>query len=191
VEVPITADTHSADVAAQAVEAGAAAINDISGGADPAIYGLAAESGCGLVLMHVEGPPREERAPPSYDDPVAHLKRWFESKIEEAVKAGVDREQLALDPGFDFDLHVEDGLDVLRRLDELRELGRPLFVALSRKDFLGAVLGGSWEGRVPAEEREWATAAATAMAVERGAELLRLHDPSAVQAARIAEEVRG
>ncbi len=74
-------------------------------------------------------------------------------------------EQIALDPGLDFDLSVDDDLEILRRLGELRELGRPLFVALSRKDFLGAVLAGSWQDRAAAADREWATAAATALAV--------------------------
>jgi dihydropteroate synthase len=189
IEAPITVDTFSAEVARRAVEAGAAAINDISGARDPELYDLAAETGCGLVLMHIEGEPRQERPPPRYDDPVDHLRGWFAARIKEATSRGVDPEQLALDPGFDFDLGVGDGLEVLRRLDELRELGRPLFVALSRKDFLGAVLAGSWRDRAPVEEREWATAAATALAVSRGAELLRLHDRSALQALRVADGI--
>ena len=94
-------------------------------------------------------------------------------------------------PGLDFDLSVDDDLEILRRLGELRDLGRPLFVALSRKDFLGAVLAGSWEGRPPAAEREWATAAATALAVAGGAEIVRLHDRSALDALRTAAAIRG
>jgi dihydropteroate synthase len=188
-EVPISVDTFSTDVARQALDAGAIAINDISGGADPALLELAAESGCGLVLMHTEGRPREDRDPPSYRDPVGHLKDWFADRIDGAAAAGVAEEQLALDPGLDFDLSVADGLEILRRLSELRELGRPLYVSLSRKDFLGAVLAGSWEERLPAERREWATAAATALAVAQGADLLRLHDESALQAMRIATAI--
>ena len=190
-DVPITADTFSAGVAQQALDAGAVAINDISGAADPALFELAAQSRCGLVLMHIEGRPREDRAPARYDDPVAHLKEWFAERIEAAAAAGVAPEQLALDPGLDFDLRVADDLEILRRLGELRELGRPLFVSLSRKDFLGAVLAGSWEERLPAEAREWATAAATALAVAQGAELMRLHDRSALQAMQVAGAVRG
>ena len=112
---------------------------------DPALFELAADRGCGLVLMHIEGPPREDRDPPRYDDPVDHLKGWFAERIEAALAAGVAEEQIALDPGLDFDLGVADGLEILRRLGELRELGRPLYVSLSRKDLLGAVLAGSWE----------------------------------------------
>jgi dihydropteroate synthase len=190
-DLPISADTFSAEVARRAVDAGAVAINDISGAADPAVLELAAESGCGLVLMHIEGPPREDREPPSYEDVVDHLKGWFAARVDAAMAAGVGEEQIALDPGLDFDLTVADGLEILRRLGELRELGRPLYVSLSRKDFLGAVLAGSWEERLPAARREWATAAATALAVANGADILRLHDESALQATRIAGAIRG
>ncbi len=135
---------------------------------------------------------RRERtgAPRHHDDPIEHLRSWFSERIEAALGRGVSEEQIALDPGLDFDLSVADDLEILRRLGELRGLGRPLFVSLSRKDFLGAVLAGSWEERAPAEEREWATAAATALAVAGGADLLRLHDPSALQALRIAGAIR-
>lgn len=189
--VPVSADTFSAEVAAAALEAGAVAVNDISGAADPALLELAAETGCGLVLMHIEGPPRERREPRSYADPIDHLKGWFDERVQAALARGVAAEQLALDPGLDFDLDVADDLEVLRRLGELRELGRPLYVSLSRKDFLGAVLAGSWVERLPAAGREWATAAAAALAVAEGADILRLHDASALQAMRIAAAIEG
>jgi dihydropteroate synthase len=184
-ELPISADTFSAEVARRALEAGAVAINDIAGGSE-AMLGLAAETGCGLVVMQIEGPPREEREPPRYADPVDHLKGWFTARLEAATKRGVDEEQIAIDPGLDFDLSVADDLEILRRLDELKEFGRPLYVSLSRKDFLGAVLAGSWEERLPAKDREWATASAVALAVTAGADVLRLHDASALQAMRVA-----
>jgi dihydropteroate synthase len=187
--VPISADTFSAVVGRGALAAGAVAINDISGGG-PEMFELAAESGCGLVLMHIEGPPRQARDPRRYDDPVAHLREWFEARLEGAAGHGVSAEQIALDPGLDFDLTLEDDLEILRRLSELRALGRPLYVSLSRKDFLGAVLAGSWEARLPAGDREWATAAAAALAVMEGADLLRLHDASALQAMRVAAAIR-
>jgi dihydropteroate synthase len=185
VEVPLSADTFSAEVARAALGAGAVAINDIGGGSEE-MLDLAAESGCGLVLMHIEGPPREEREPRRYADPVDHLKAWFSKRLEAATRSGVDEEQVALDPGLDFDLSVADDLEILRRLAELKELGRPLYVSLSRKDFLGAVLAGSWDERSPAGDREWATAAAVTLAVRAGADVLRLHDQSALQAMRIA-----
>jgi dihydropteroate synthase len=189
-ELPLSADTFSAAVAERALSAGAVAVNDISGVADPEMLELAAARGCGLVVMHIEGAPREDRVPRRYEDPVDHLKSWFTRRLEEALAHEVSEEQIALDPGLDFDLSVADDLEILRRLGELRELGRPLYVSLSRKDFLGAVLAGSWEERLPAERREWATAAAAALAVAEGADILRLHDPSALQALRIAGAIR-
>ena len=185
----IVADTFVPQVAREAVVAGAAAINDTSGGRDAAMLELVAEFGCGLVVMHTEGPPRQSREPRRYDDPVEHLTGWFAERIGAARAHGVREEQIALDPGFDFDFSVEDDLEVLARLGELGELGRPLFVALSRKDFLGAVLAGSWEGRVPAEDREWATAAAVALAVASGAEMFRLHDRSVLDSMRVAHRI--
>jgi dihydropteroate synthase len=187
--VRVTADTFSPAVARRALRAGAEAINDIGGASDPEMLELVAEAGCGLVVMHIEGRPREDRAPRPLGDPVEHLKRWFAERIEAAIARGVDSEQIALDPGLDFDLTVDDDLEILRRLEELRDLGRPLFVSLSRKDFLGAVVAGSWEERAPVGEREWATAAATALAVASGAELMRLHDPSALDAMRVADRI--
>ncbi len=186
---PVLADTFSAPVAVAALDAGAAAINDISGGADPALLELVAERRCGYVLMHIEGPPRVDREPPSYDDPVEHLKSWFTRRLETAAATGVDPEQVALDPGLDFDLKADDGLEVLRRLGELTALGRPLYLALSRKDLLGAVLAGSWDERLGPAEREWATVAATALAVSSGAAVVRLHDRSALDAMRVAAAV--
>jgi dihydropteroate synthase len=186
--LPVSADTFSAEVADRALESGAVAINDIGGGSDE-MFELSASSGCGLVIMHIEGVPRQDRAPRAYDDPVDHLRGWFSSRLEAATSRGVAEEQVALDPGLDFDLSVADDLEVLRRLAELKELGRPLYVSLSRKDFLGAVLAGSWEGRAAASDREWATAAAVTLAVTAGADLLRLHDPSALQAMRIAAAI--
>jgi dihydropteroate synthase len=103
---------------------------------------------------------------------------------------GVAEEQIALDPGLDFDLSPEQDLEIMRRLGELRALGLPLYVSLSRKDFIGGVLAGSWEGRLPAGEREWGTVAAVALAVREGADILRIHDRSSLQAMRLAGEVR-
>jgi dihydropteroate synthase len=187
--VPVLVDTFSPPVARAALEAGAAAINDISGGADPALFELAAESGCGYVLMHIEGPPRVDRDPPAYDDPVSELRQWFAERLEHAAEAGVDPEQIVLDPGLDFDLTVADDLEILRRLDELRALGHPLFMAISRKDFLGALLAGSWEERLGPSDREGATLAATALATAAGAELFRLHDATALDAMRVAAAI--
>jgi dihydropteroate synthase len=186
--VPISADTFSVDVARAALAAGAVAVNDISGGSEE-MFDLVARSGCGYVLMHIEGPPRVDRPSRRYDDVVDHLKSWFGGRIEMAQKLGVSEEQIAIDPGLDFDLTTEQDLEILRRLPELRSLGLPLYVSLSRKDFVGAVLAGSWEERLSAGEREWGTVAAVALAVRGGADILRIHDRSALQAMRVAGRI--
>ena len=186
--VPVLADTFSAEVARAAIDAGAAAINDISGGSDE-MFELVAEAGCGYVLMHIEGPPRVSRAPRRYDDVIAHLLGWFERRLEDAAAAGVAPEAIAIDPGPDFDKGVDDGVELLRRLGELRALGRPVFCPISRKDFLGAAVAGSWEHRLAAEERGPATIAASALAALQGAEVLRLHDSDSLDAMRVAHAI--
>jgi dihydropteroate synthase len=187
--VPISVDTFSPEVARQTLEAGAVAVNDISGGSEE-MFELVAGHGCGYVLMHIEGPPRVDRPPPAYDDVVDHLRAWFEGRVELARSLGVAEEQIAIDPGLDFDLTADQDLEVLRRLGELRVLGLPLYVSLSRKDFIGAVLAGSWEERLPAGEREWGTVAAVALAVRAGADILRIHDRSSLQAMNVAGAIR-
>jgi dihydropteroate synthase len=186
--VPVTADTFSPAVARRALAAGAGAVNDISGGSDE-LFELVAENGCGYVLMHIEGPPRIDRQAPDYGDVVEHLLAWFGGRVERARQLGVAEEQIAIDPGLDFDLNTAQNLEILRRLPELRTLGLPLYVSLSRKDFIGAVLAGSWEERLPASEREWGTVAAVALAVRGGADVLRIHDRSSLQAMRVAGRV--
>ncbi len=188
--VPVSADTFSVEVARRALAAGAAAINDISGGSDE-MFELVADAGCGYVLMHIEGPPRVDRPPHAYDDVVEHLKSWLGGRIEAASRLGVSEEQIAIDPGLDFDLTTAQDLEILRRLGELRSLGPALYVSLSRKDFIGEVLAGSWEGRLPAGEREWGTVAATTLAVREGADVLRIHDRSSLQAMRVAGRIHG
>jgi len=184
----VSADTFSPEVAREALAAGAEVVNDISGGCEE-MFGLVAESGCGYVLMHIEGPPRVDRPFREYDDVVDHLKAWFEGRVEAARALGVSEEQIAIDPGLDFDLSPEQDLEILRRLGELRALGLPLYVSLSRKDFIGAVLAGSWEDRLPAREREWGTVAAVTLAVREGADVLRIHDRSSLQAIKVAGEI--
>jgi dihydropteroate synthase len=186
--LPVAADTFSVAVARRALAAGAGTVNDISGGSNE-MFELVAESGCGYVLMHIEGQPRVDRAAPDYGDVVEHLVSWFGGRVELARELGVAEEQIAIDPGLDFDLTTAQNLEILRRLPELRALGLSLYVSLSRKDFIGAVLAGSWEERLPAGEREWGTVAAVALAVRGGADVLRIHDLSSLQAIRVAGRV--
>jgi dihydropteroate synthase len=186
--LPVSADTFSVEVARRALGAGAQVVNDISGGCEE-MFELVAATGCGYVLMHIEGPPRVDRPWREYGDVVDHLRAWFEERVELARELGVAEEQIAIDPGLDFDLSPEQDLEIMRRLGELRALGLPLYVSLSRKDFIGAVLAGSWEERLPAREREWGTVAAVTMAVRKGADILRIHDRTSLQAMRVAAEI--
>lgn len=182
--VPIAADTFSPEVARAAIAAGAAAINDIGGGTDE-MLGVVGELGCGYVLTHIEGPPRRNRPAPHYPDVLARLAEFFAARIERAGELGVPTEAIAIDPGLDFDLSTDHALEILRRLEELGGLGRPVFLSLSRKDFIGALLAGSWEGRRGAAERGAGTWAATALAAT-GAQVHRLHDQEGLDAIRVA-----
>lgn len=186
--VPISADTFQVETARRALEAGAACVNDISGGCEE-MFELVAATGCGYVLMHIEGPPRVDRPWREYGDVVDHMVAWFERRVERMRELGVADAQIAIDPGLDFDLSPEQDLEVMRRLAELKALALPLYVSLSRKDFIGAVLAGSWEERWSPGEREWGTVAATTLAVREGADILRLHDRSSLQAMRLAGTV--
>jgi dihydropteroate synthase len=186
--VPISADTFGVEVARRALDAGAVCVNDISGGCDE-MFELVAARGCGYVLMHIEGPPRVDRPWRDYGDVVDYMQGWFGGKVERMRELGVADEQIAIDPGLDFDLSPDQDLEIMRRLGELRALGLPLYVSLSRKDFIGATLAGSWEERWPAGEREWGTVAAVALAVREGADILRIHDRSSLQAMRLAGAV--
>jgi len=186
--VPVSADTFAPGVAAAATAAGAVVVNDIGGGGD-AMLEVVADAGCGYVLMHSEGPPRVDRPAPHYEDVVDRLKQFFSERIERAVELGVAAESIAVDPGLDFDLTTADDVEILRRLGELHGLGRPLYLSLSRKDFIGALLAGSWSARLPAEARGSGTIAAAALAAAKGAQVHRLHDLEALDAVRIAARI--
>lgn len=169
--VPISIDTTKAGVARRAIEVGASLINDISAlRFDPAMGKLAAETGAGLVLMHMPGTPQTMQQQASYADVVHEVAAYLTERMAAAEAIGVKSEQIVLDPGFGFGKLVPHNLALLDRLPELCDLGRPLFVGLSRKSFIGQVTGR------PVNEREFGTAAAVALAVERGASLLRVHD---------------
>ena len=187
-DAPISADTFEPAVAIAAAAAGAAVINDIGGGPDRMLEAIA-ETGCGYVLMHIEGAPRVDRPAPSYDDVIERLKGFFAERIERAIALGVDERAIAIDPGLDFDLTMDDDIEILQRLEELHSLGRPLYVSLSRKDFIGAILAGSWERRLPATERGNGTIAAAAIAAGKGAQVHRLHDHEALDAIRVAGRI--
>ncbi|HWH43303.1 MAG TPA: dihydropteroate synthase [Thermoleophilaceae bacterium] len=167
----ISIDTTKAAVAHAALERGADVVNDTSAlRRDPAIAGVVADAGCDCVLMHMLGEPRTMQDAPRYDDVVADVKAFLEERLAFAVAEGIAEERVWLDPGIGFGKTVEHNLELLRRLDEIAALGRPLVVGTSRKRFLGT-LTGRGEG-----ERLAGTIAANVLAHSRGAQVFRVHD---------------
>jgi dihydropteroate synthase len=170
-DVPVSVDTYKPAVAEAAIAAGAQIVNDVSGLRDPELAELCAATGAGLVLMHTRVAPKGTLLDPAfYDDVVADVRDFLAERIALAEAAGMHPEQLLLDPGPDFAKTPAQTVAVLRRLALLHELGRPLLLAVSRKDFLGAITGRD------ARERGAATLAAVAWAADAGAHALRVHD---------------
>lgn len=181
VGVPISIDTYKADVAAAAINAGALIINDISAATfDPDMQRLIAESGCPAVLMHIKGKPKSMQANPVYDDVVTEVRGFLKARIDALVSAGVDEEQLIIDPGIGFGKTLQHNLELIRHLREFRELGRPILIGTSRKATIGKVLGD-----LPPEERLEGTAATVAISIANGADIVRVHDVK--EMARVAK----
>jgi dihydropteroate synthase len=171
----VSVDTYKPAVAAAAIDAGAALVNDTSGLADPALANVCARTGAGLVVMHTRVPPKGTLLDPArYDDVMADVTGFLRERMALALAHGVDHEQLLLDPGPDFAKTPAQTVAVLQRLGELHELGRPLLLAPSNKDFVGALTGR------PPRERLAGTLAAVAHGVDAGAHVLRVHDVAAV-----------
>lgn len=176
VSVPVSVDTTKAAVARQALDAGAAIINDISALlVDPAMAGAVAKAGAGLVLMHMQGTPQTMQRAPRYGDIVAEVREFLRARMQAAVEAGIAADQILLDPGIGFGKNLEQNLILLDRLDAFQTLGRPILVGVSRKAFIGEVLGRR------AGDRLLGTAAAVAASVLRGAGVVRVHDVRAMR----------
>lgn len=167
----VSIDTSKPQVAEAALRVGAQVVNDISALGDPAMAGLVAESGAGLVLMHMQGTPRTMQADPRYQDVVAEVREFLVARAARAEQAGIDPARICLDPGIGFGKLLEHNLALLAHLGALVETGYPVLVGTSRKSFLGQILDG-----LPPAEREEGTAATLALAVERGATAVRVHD---------------
>ena len=172
-EVPVSIDTAKAEVGRRAVELGAELVNDVTAlRADPGLAEVVAEAGVYLCLMHMRGEPRTMQVEPRYDDVAAEVTAFLEERLAFAVGAGVAEERICLDPGIGFGKTVEHNLELVRRLDVLLALGRPVVVGFSRKSTLGRLLGDP-------EARTGTAAASVGAAVaafERGATILRVHD---------------
>ncbi|HEX5609139.1 MAG TPA: dihydropteroate synthase [Solirubrobacterales bacterium] len=183
----LSIDTSKAAVAAAALDAGAAIVNDVTAlRGDPGMAALCAERGATVVLMHMLGDPRTMQRDPTYDDVVAEVGAFLAERLQAAVAAGIAEEKIWLDPGIGFGKTAEHNLELLRRLPELRRLGRPLVVGTSRKSFIGRLDGS------PAGERLGGTIASSVLAAAEGAAVLRVHDVAEVaQAMKMATAVLG
>ena len=171
--LPVSVDTAKAEVARAALDLGAVMVNDVTAlRADPELAGVVADSDAYLCLMHMQGEPRTMQLDPRYDDVVSEVAGFLEERLRFAVDSGVAEERICLDPGIGFGKTVEHNLELLRRLDAIAALGRPVLVGISRKSTLGKLAGDpdATTGTTAA------SVAAAVLAFERGASILRVHD---------------
>lgn len=183
----LSIDTTKASVAKAAIRAGADVINDISACRfDPGMAPLAAETGAGVVIMHMQGEPRTMQENPCYNDVIGDIIRHLQNRMHELIKHNVSPEQLAVDPGIGFGKRLSDNYEILRRLGEFRVLERPVLVGPSRKSFIGKLLD------LPVQERLEGTIAASTAAVLNGAHIIRAHDIKALKrAVSVADAIIG
>jgi len=176
VTVPISVDTSKAVVAQAAIDAGAVIVNDVTAlRGDPAMVDLIAESGAGIVLMHMQGNPLTMQEAPEYRDVVSEVAAFLSKQARFAMDRGIAQRQIILDPGIGFGKVLLQNLDLLAELPCFAQLGYPLLIGPSRKAFLGELTGQ------PVEDRVWGTAAVVANAVGQGAHILRVHDVKAMR----------
>lgn len=194
VSVPISVDTYKAEVARQAIEAGATLINDVWGlRMDEGMAHVAAESGAGLILMHNRSKPKDavqearlggRYVGVAYQNLIEDIQRELQASVELALSVGVRRERIILDPGIGFGKTVEQNLEIIRRFSEFRALGIPLLAGPSRKSFIGYTLD------LPPDQRLEGTAAVVALCIQQGADIVRVHDVAALsRVARMTDAV--
>lgn len=186
VDVPVSIDTTKAEVARAALAAGAGMLNDVSAlRFDPDMAGVAAESGAPLIVMHMKGTPGDMQEDPRYEDLIGEIRAFLEEVVRAAVQAGVRREQILIDPGIGFGKTFDHNLQLIRDLDRLSVVGRPLVLGCSRKAFVGHILGKE------ADDRDPGTMAAAAAGVLNGAHVVRVHNVAmAVDAVRMVDAVK-
>lgn len=181
VDVPISIDTYKAEVARLAIEEGVEMVNDISAlRFDEKMIEVVKEKKVPIVLMHMKGTPKDMQINPFYEDVVREIYEFLCERVEWAVTKGVGKDYIVIDPGIGFGKRVIDNLEIIRRLPEFKSLGLPILIGLSRKSFIGHILGG-----LPPEERLEGTASAVAISVLKGANIIRVHDVKAMR--RVAE----
>lgn len=170
--VPVSIDTYKSGVARKALAAGASIVNDISGlRFSPDMAAIVADHGASLVLMHIKGTPRDMQTNPVYGDVVVEVMEYLDESAAMALKAGVGRDRILIDPGIGFGKTLQHNLEIISRLDEFKALGFPIVMGTSRKRFIGAVLNIA-----EPKDRVEGTAATIALSIERGAQVIRVHD---------------
>jgi dihydropteroate synthase len=174
VDVPLSIDTQKPEVARRALEAGASIVNDVGAASEnPAMLEVVAQSGCGYVCMHMQGNPRTMQKSPVYSDVVSEVDAFFTSQLRSYRALGIDLEQVVLDVGIGFGKTVEHNLELLRHLESYKKHGRPILLGVSRKSFIGNILGIE-----DASERGPASLACVCWGLRAGVELFRVHDVS-------------
>lgn len=183
----LSIDTMKPRVAQAAVEAGAAIVNDVTGLRDPAMRDVVRSTGAAAVIMHMQGEPRTMQEAPHYSDVIAEIRETFRQIFDTCLASGIDPMRLAFDPGIGFGKTLEHNLLLLREVGALRIDDRPLVVGVSRKSFLGKIVGST-----DLADRAWPTVALTSLLRERGAQVLRVHDVKPnVEALRMTEAILG
>lgn len=186
IDVPISIDTQKAEVARQAVKAGAAIVNDVAANReDEEMWRWVAESGVGYVLMHMQGTPQTMHLAPKYADVVSEVGEFFAERLKRVAACGVKPEQVVLDPGIGFGKTIKNNLQLLGALERFKVHERPLLLGVSRKSFIGKIAGGEVQERGPG------SLACAVWAVMNGVQIIRTHDVAAtVQALRMVEEIQ-
>jgi dihydropteroate synthase len=169
VQVLISVDTSKAEVARQAIDAGAHIINDVTGLADPEMPRVCAAGGVGVVCMHMQGSPQTMQINPRYEDAVAEIAEYLAARLADLESRGIPRERVVLDPGIGFGKTAEHNLQILSHIEQFRALGRPVLIGHSRKRFLAKVLGR------PLDEPTFGTVGVSLACAAQGADILRLH----------------
>jgi dihydropteroate synthase len=182
--IPISIDTTKASVAKAAIEAGADIVNDVSGGRfDDRMFETVARLGVPYAMMHMRGTPATMQQMTDYADIIGEILAYFETQIDRAVKCGIDRSKIIIDPGIGFAKTYHQSIELVRHLDKFRVLDLPLLVGVSRKSFIGKILD-----QPDPEQRLWGTAAACCAAIAGGADILRVHDVAEmVDVSRVAD----
>lgn len=186
-KVTISIDTRKSNVAYEALECGASIVNDVSGlRYDPEMGAVVAKNGAGCIVMHMKGTPRDMQSKAVYENLIQEIIDSLKESIRIAGRAGVKEDKIIVDPGIGFGKTVEHNLEILNRLTEFKTLGRPICIGTSRKSFIGKVLG--LDNPI---DRLVGTIASSAIAIIKGADIIRVHDvKEAVQVARLADSIR-